>query len=141
MKNAAVPTTTAKGAAVSRSRITAVQSVYIAADENRGHHPRWSPLRSLSRRLLVKLLPLPHLLVLALLSQALLPAAPARAGVAFDNCQPTADGGITCDTRPTGNTRMDELDARYGLLDEASPGWNEFEPFEGDDDLFGGNET
>lgn len=31
MKKAAVATTTASGAAVSRSRITAVQSVYIAA--------------------------------------------------------------------------------------------------------------
>jgi len=141
MKNAAVPTTTARGAAVSRSRITAVQSVYIAADENLGHHPRLSLIRSLPRLLLVKLLPLCPVLMAPLLTLALLPAAPGRAGVEFDNCQPTADGGMTCDTRPTGNTRMDELDARYGLLDEASPGWNEFEPFEGDDDLFGGNET
>ena len=141
MKKPAVPTTTARGAAVSRSRITAVQSVYIAADENRSHHPRWPLIRSLPQRLLVKLLPLTHLLVAPLLALALLPAGPGRAGVEFDNCQPTADGGMTCDTRPTGNTRMDEMDARYGLLDEASPGWNEFEPFEGDDDLFGGNAT
>jgi len=32
MKKAAVATTTARGAAVSSSRITAVQSVYISAD-------------------------------------------------------------------------------------------------------------
>jgi hypothetical protein len=123
MKKAAVPTITARGAAVSRSRITAVQSVYIAADENRGHHlRRRSPLAALS--------------LLVVLSTP-----PALAGVVFDNCQSTADGGITCDTRPTGNTRLDDLDARYGLLDEASPGWSEFEPFQGDDDMFGGNET
>jgi len=123
MKNAAVPTTTARGAAVSRSRITAVQSVYIAADENLGHHPR------------------PRSLLAALSLLVVLSGPSALAGVVFDNCQPTADGGVTCDTRPTGNTRMDAFDARYGLLDEASPGWNEFEPFQGDDDMFGGNET
>jgi hypothetical protein len=123
MKKPAVPTTTARGAAVRRSRITAVQSVYIAADENLCHHPRRRSLRALLS------------LVVALA------AVPASAGVVFDDCQPTADGGVTCDTRPTGNTRLDDFDARYGLLDEASPGWNEFEPFQGDDDMFGGNET
>jgi len=116
MKKAAVPTTTAKGAAVSRSRITAVQSVYIAADENRGHHPRWP--RFCSR-------PLP--LLLPLLIQGLL-AVPVSADVEFENCQPSGDGGVTCDTRPTGNTRMDDQDARYGLLDQATPGWREFDP-------------
>jgi hypothetical protein len=120
MKKAAVLTTTARGAAVSRSRITAVQSVYIAADENRSHHPRWWLLRSRSLPLL-----------LPLLIQALL-AAPARAGVEFDNCQPSGDGGVTCDTRPTGNTRMDDQDARYGLLDQATPGWREFDPAGGE---------
>jgi hypothetical protein len=65
----------------------------------------------------------------------------ARAGVEFDNCQPTADGGITCDTRPTGNTLADDEAARYGLFDEASPGWSEFDPYEGYDDMFGGNWT
>jgi hypothetical protein len=129
MKKAAVPTTTARGTAVSRSRITAVQSVYIAADENRCHHPSCLLFRA---RL--------PLLLLSLLIQAM-PAAPALAGVEFDDCQPSGDGGITCDTRPTGNTRMDELDARYGLLDQASPGWREFDPVEGDEDMFGGNET
>ena len=129
MKKAAVPTTTARGAAVSRSRITAVQSVYIAADENRSHHPRWPGCCSG---------PLPLVLPLLILS---LLAAPVSAGVVFDNCQPSGDGGITCDTRPTGNTLMDDEDARYGLLQQASPGWNEFMPEEGYDDMFGGNET
>jgi hypothetical protein len=68
-------------------------------------------------------------------------ATPLRADVQFEDCQPTADGGVTCDTRPTGDTRLDDLDARYGLFDEASPGWDEFEPFQGDDDMFGGNGT
>ncbi len=120
MKKVAVPTTTARGAAVSRSRITAVQSVYIAADENRGHHPRWPGFCSG---------PLP--LLLPLLIQALL-VAPAFAGVEFDNCQPSGDGGVTCDTRPTGNTRMDDQDVRYGLLDQATPGWREFDPVGGE---------
>ena len=66
---------------------------------------------------------------------------PARAGVEFDNCQPTPDGGVTCDTRPTGNTLADDEAARYGLFDEASPGWAEFDPYEGYDDMFGGNWT
>lgn len=66
---------------------------------------------------------------------------PARADVVFENCQPTADGGITCDTRPTGNTQMDDEAARYGLFNEASPGWSEFDPDQGFEDDFGGNET
>lgn len=66
---------------------------------------------------------------------------PARADVVFENCQPTADGGITCDTRPTGNTLMDAEAARDGLFQQASPGWNEFNPVEGYDEMFGGNET
>jgi len=66
-----------------------------------------------------------------LLIQALL-VAPAFAGVEFDNCQPSGDGGVTCDTRPTGNTRMDDQDARYGLLDQATPGWREFDPVGGE---------
>ncbi|WP_411867854.1 hypothetical protein [Vulcanococcus limneticus] len=70
-----------------------------------------------------------------------LAAAPGQAGVRFENCQPTADGGLTCDTRPTGNTLMDDEAARFGLFDEASPGWSEFNPYEGYDDMFGGNET
>ncbi len=72
---------------------------------------------------------------------ALLAAAPAQAGVRFENCQPTADGGLSCDTRPTGNTLMNDEAARFGLFDEASPGWSEFNPYEGYDDMFGGNQT
>jgi hypothetical protein len=48
MKKAAVPTTAARGAAVSNRRRTAVQSVYIPAVETPDHHPRqgalWRPL-------------------------------------------------------------------------------------------------
>jgi hypothetical protein len=117
MKNAAVATTTSKGVAVSSSRATAVQSVYIAASTK----------------------------ALAILSGAglfwMAALLPVQAGVVFDNCQPTADGGITCDTQPTGNTLMDDEAARYGLFNEASPGWSEFDPYQGYDDMFGGNET
>jgi hypothetical protein len=66
---------------------------------------------------------------------------PARADVVFQNCVPVAGGGITCDTRPEGNTLMNDEAARYGLFDQASPGWDEFEPYQGYDDMFGGNET
>jgi len=66
---------------------------------------------------------------------------PARAGVVFQNCQPAPGGGVSCDTRPTGNTLADDEAARYGLFDEASPGWAEFDPYEGYDDMFGGNWT
>jgi hypothetical protein len=99
--------------------------VYIAAAKNRRHHPRRWPFRAALG---------------LLLSLALFPP-PAQAGVEFDDCQPTPQGGVTCDTRPTGNTGLDAIDARFGLMEEASPGWNEFDPYEGDDDMFGGNET
>jgi len=83
-------------------------------------------------------------LVLALLLlgglSPLIPTA-ARAGVQFENCQSAADGSVTCDTRPSGNTLADDEAARYGLFDEASPGWAEFDPYEGYDDMFGGNWT
>ena len=117
MKNAAVATTTNRGVAVSSSRATAVQSVYIAS----------------STRALAILSGASLLLATALL--------PVQAGVEFDNCQPTAAGGVTCDTQPTGNTLMDDEAARYGLFNEASPGWSEFDPYEGYDDMFGGNWT
>jgi hypothetical protein len=65
----------------------------------------------------------------------------ALANVQFENCVTGADGSITCDTVPTGNTLMNDVDARYGLLQNASPGWSEFEPYQGYDDDFGGNET
>ncbi|MEB3264620.1 MAG: hypothetical protein VKJ66_09640 [Synechococcus sp.] len=88
---------------------------------------------------------MPPLLRLPLLAAAavllLAPAGAARAGLVFDNCVQGPDGGVTCDTRPTGNTLMDDEAARFGLLDEASPGWSEFDPYEGYDDMFGGNET
>lgn len=72
---------------------------------------------------------------------ALLLVLPAAAGVVFENCRSAADGSISCDTRPTGNTLLDDEAARYGLFDQASPGWAEFDPYEGYDDMFGGNWT
>lgn len=126
MKKAVVATTTASGAAVSSRRMTAVQSVYIAAGSEAG-----SIAGSSSQ---------PARLLLVLLAPLLL-AGPCWAGVVFENCQTGADGSVSCDTRPAGNTRMDDEAARYGLLDEASPGWAEFDPYQGYDDMFGGNWT
>jgi hypothetical protein len=127
MKKAAVETTTASGAAVSSRRMTAVQSVYIPAGSQRGLNARPSS-QSAARWLAAVLAPI----ALAL---------PATAGVIFENCQTATDGSISCDTRPTGNTLMDDEAARYGLFDQASPGWAEFDPYEGYDDMFGGNWT
>ena len=79
--------------------------------------------------------------VLLLFAALLLWPLGAHAGVEFTDCQNAPGGGITCDTRPTGNTLMDDEAARYGLFDEASPGWAEFDPYEGYDDMLGGNET
>jgi hypothetical protein len=67
--------------------------------------------------------------------------APAVAGVRFENCVTAPDGSITCDTVPTGNTLTQDIDSRYGLLDNASPGWSEFDPYAGYEDDFGGNQT
>ena len=64
-----------------------------------------------------------------------------RAQVRFDDCQPVAGGGITCNTVPYGNTRADMIDGEYGLMDQASPGWAEYNPYEGYDDMLGGNQT
>ncbi len=61
----------------------------------------------------------------------------ARAGIQFENCVNSPDGSITCDTVPTGNTYMNDKDAQYGLLQNASPGWSEFDPYAGYDDEFG----
>jgi hypothetical protein len=61
----------------------------------------------------------------------------ARADVQFENCVNGSDGSITCDTVPTGRTYLDDKDARYGLLQNASPGWSEFDPYEGYNDEFG----
>ncbi|MCP9799457.1 hypothetical protein KBY67_01440 [Synechococcus sp. RedBA-s] len=70
-----------------------------------------------------------------------LAAGTALADVQFENCVPLTGGGISCDTRPSGDTLMNDEAARYGLFDEASPGWDEFDPYEGYDDMFGGNQT
>ncbi len=77
---------------------------------------------------------------LALLLAVTLPPA-VRAGVQFENCVRGSDGSITCDTVPTGNTLLNDASARYGLLNDASPGWSEIDPYEGLDDEFGGNQT
>lgn len=131
MKKAAVATTTASGTAVSSSRITAVQSVYISAG-----------LRTLPSSQSNPSLPLPMSAPVGFLFASglvwlttLIAPAAARAVVLFDNCQPSAAGGITCDTQPEGDTLLDDEAARYGLFDQASPGWSEFSPFGWDDDL------
>jgi hypothetical protein len=86
--------------------------------------------------------PATGLTLAAVLSLALgLAPGVALADVRFEHCVPLAGGGITCDTKPEGNTLIDDEDARFGLFDEASPGWDEFDPYEGDDDMFGGNQT
>jgi len=114
-----VPTTTARGAAVNSSRITAVQSVYIAAG------CKASPLSQLIRQLRQRALQLsPLLLTIPLF------AFQAQADVLFQNCQSTPDGGISCDTRPTGATWLNEEAAREGLHYQASPGWAEFDPYQ-----------
>ena len=64
----------------------------------------------------------------------LLTASPAQAGIDFTGCTSGPDGSITCNTVPTGNTLTDDIDARYGLDSEASPGWSEYEPYQGFDD-------
>lgn len=165
MKKAAVATTAASGAAVSSSRITAVQSVYMGCVA--GRFPSFQPpvaFRQIRRwtgstlqcpaamaallpaavmasfamprfRALIAAGPLASLLVLLGL------ALPVAAGVRFENCVTAADGSISCDTVPTGNTLMRDVDARYGLLDNASPGWSEFDPYAGYEDDFGGNQT
>ena len=120
MKNTVVATTTPSGTAVSRSRMTAVQSVYIAAERRLTHH---SSRPAAARRLGAAAL-LFGLIGSVLL---LLPAA-ARADVRFDNCVTGSDGSVTCDTRPEGNTLMDDEDARFVLLDDGNPGWPEFDP-------------
>jgi hypothetical protein len=128
MKKAVVATTAARGAAVSSSRITAVQSVYI------GLGP------CLVRQSLIDRLRHPCLPALAgaMGAALILTGMTARAGVLFENCVTGPDGAITCDTRPTGNTRLDDEAARYGLFDQASPGWAEYNPYEGYDQMLGG---
>jgi hypothetical protein len=65
----------------------------------------------------------------------------AQADVIFQNCQSTSDGGMSCDTRPTGATWLNDEAARYGLLNQARPGWSEFDPYQGYEDMLGGNWT
>lgn len=69
------------------------------------------------------------------LAAALALTGPVRADVRFENCQPTPDGGVTCDTVPEGDTLLDDEAARFGLFDEASPGWSEYSPYGWDDDI------
>ena len=83
----------------------------------------------------------PRLVQGALLSLLLAAASPLQAGVRFENCVNGADGSITCDTVPTGNTLANDEAARFGLFANASPGWNEFDPYAGYEDDFGGNQT
>ena len=111
MKKAVTATTMASGTAVKSSRMTAVQSVYMAV------------FGSAQVRHIV------GLGVLLLLAAA----GPAQAGIDFTGCTSGPDGSITCNTVPTGNTLTDDIDARYGLDDEASPGWSEYEPYQGFD--------
>lgn len=66
--------------------------------------------------------------------------APAQAGIRFENCVQGSDGSLSCDTVPTGNTYLNDKDAQYGLLQQASPGWSEFNPYQGYDEDFGGGD-
>ena len=118
MNSPVTTTTTARGAAVSSSRITEVQSVYMG---------RAAKART---RTIVRLVFL-----------VLLAALPVQAGVEFSDCTTGPGGSITCDTKPTGDTLTDDIEARFGLEEEASPGWNEFNPDEGVDQEFGDNGT
>ena len=115
MKKAVTATTMARGTAVNRSRMTAVQSVYmkVLGSAQVGH-------------------------IVALGVLFALGVGPAQAGIDFTGCTSGPDGSITCNTVPTGNTLTDDIDARYDLDSEASPGWSEFEPYEGFDQDFGG---
>ena len=119
MKKAVTATTMASGTAVKSSRMTAVQSVYMAVFGS-------AQVRHI--------LGLGVLLVLAA-------AGPAQAGIDFTGCTSGPDGSITCNTVPYGNTRANMIDGEYGLLDQASPGWAEYNPYEGYDDMLGGNQT
>lgn len=59
------------------------------------------------------------------------------AAVVFTGCVTGSDGSITCNTVPTGNTLLNDEAARYGLLQNASPGWSEFSPYQGYDEELG----
>ena len=158
MKNTVVPTTAARGTAVNRSRITAVQSVYIGCGQRIKSPFQQVPCRLLAGAMdwgasLGRSMPHPDSLFRmgrpawlarrlcrgVLLGLLLAAASPLQAGVRFENCVTGADGAITCDTVPTGNTLADDEAARFGLFVNASPGWNEFDPYAGYEDDFGGN--
>jgi hypothetical protein len=62
------------------------------------------------------------------LGAGLLLTAAVRADVRFDDCVTGSDGSVTCDTRPEGNTLMDDEAARFGLLDGGDPGWPVCDP-------------
>jgi hypothetical protein len=148
MKNAAVATTTARGAAVSSSKITAVQSVYIPAGTKSLSSSQFNrtaaippPMPARSRDSSTPSRPRRGLLPLVVTAGACLISLPGWAGVQFVNCARGPGGSITCDTAPTGNTLMNDIDARYGLLQQASPGWSEFDPYAGYNQDFGGNDT
>ena len=135
MKKAVVATTAARGAAVSSSRITAVQSVYIPAVLKALPSSQQAFLPSpMIQRLLQPAQPGVLMAILLLLLAG--PGA-ARAGIQFENCVNGTDGSISCDTVPTGNTYMNDKDAQYGLLQNASPGWSEFDPYGGYGEEFG----
>ena len=118
MKKAVTATTMARGTAVNSSRMTAVQSVYI--------EPQQQKIRGI-------------ILGLGLLFA--LGGGPVVAGVEFTGCSDGPGGSVTCNTVPTGNTLTNEIDARFDLDSEASPGWSEFNPDQGFDDDFGDNDT
>jgi len=139
MKKAAVATTATKGTVVNSSKATAVQSVYIRSGRMRRHHLRQHGTRTTGAAMFCLPLRWSSLAVALLVSSALGQAT--RAQIRFDDCQPVAGGGITCNTVPYGNTRMQMIDGEYGLLDQASPGWAEYDPYEGYEDMLGGNQT
>lgn len=84
-------------------------------------------------------MPCPRLIAppISALAFLLLAFTPAHAGVQFENCVRGPGGSLTCDTVPTGDTLLNDKDAQFGLFQNASPGWNEFNPFQGYDEDFG----
>ena len=64
----------------------------------------------------------------------------AMADARFENCV-TGLMGRSPANGPTGKTLINDVEARYGLLQNASPGGSEFDLYEGYDDDFGDNET
>lgn len=52
----------------------------------------------------------------------------------------TSERSDPAEPKPQGDTLADDEAARIGLFDEASPRWDEYEPYEGAEDMFGGNQ-